>query len=157
MNQKNLSRSISVDVWHALAKEGAAPPVTIPLDGNSMLPLIRRGVDPVTIIPLQRALKKGDVVLLTTGAGRYVVHRVFKIRGNRVQTLGDNCVYPDPWIAREDVLGQAVCFSRKGRKRRLDTASARLWGRAWMALFPLRKRWLKCRSFLSRCYRRHLK
>ena len=60
MTNANQSRSIGIDAWCVLAKEECAPPVTIPLEGSSMMPLIRRSMDPVTIVPLQRPLKKGD-------------------------------------------------------------------------------------------------
>ena len=151
------TRAIGIAEWCALAKEGSAPPVTICLEGSSMMPLIRRGKDPVTIAPLQRPVRIGDVVLLTTGADRYVVHRVWKINGKQIRTLGDNCVNPDPWINEDCILGQVILYSRNKVKHRLDTAAARLWGRAWMALFPIRKCWLKVRSSIGRCYRKHFK
>lgn len=151
------TRSIPIVEWVALARDGAAPPVTIPLEGSSMQPLIRRNMDPVTIVPLQRPLKKGDVVLFTTGPGRYVVHRVWKIEKNRVQTLGDNCISPDGWLPLENVLGQAVSFRKNGRQFRLDTPAARLWGRFWMLLYPIRKQYKRLRSLAGRCYRRLFK
>ena len=157
MTQMNHTRTISIDAWCAMAKEGAAPAVTIPLDGTSMLPLIRKSVDPVTIIPLQRPLKRGDVVLFTTGEGTYIVHRVWKLRDGWVQTLGDNCVYPDPWIPCDKVLGQVIYFNRKTVRHRLDTVPARLWGRTWMLLFPLRKCCLKGKSLIRRCYRKYFR
>ena len=154
MTQENLICGIGIDDWCALAQNGAAPPVMIPLMGNSMLPLIRRNVDPVTIVPLKRPLKKGDVILFTTRPGRYVVHRVWKIRENEVRPFGDHCAHPDPWIPRENVLGQVICFRRNGAKHRLDTAPARLWGRVWMALFPLRMCCRKLKASAGRHYRR---
>lgn len=147
-------RTIGIAEWCALAKSGSAPPVTICLEGSSMMPLIRHGKDPVTITPLQHPLRIGDVVLLTTGAERYVVHRVWKINGNSIRTLGDNCINPDPWIMRDQVLGQVVCYSRNDIKHRLDTPASRLWGRAWMAVFPLRKCCIKLKSNIRRCYRK---
>lgn len=147
-------RTIGITEWCALTKRGAAPPVTIFLEGNSMMPLIRRGKDPVTIVPLHRPLKIGDVVLLTTGAERYVVHRVWKIRGESVCTLGDYCVNPDPWILQEQVLGQVIHYSRNNVKHRLDTRAARLRGRAWMAMFPLRKCWFPLKGIVRRFYRK---
>lgn len=153
MQRKNI-RSISVADWCALAESGAAPPIMIPLEGSSMQPLIRRGKDPVTIVPLQRPVKKGDVVLLMTDSGRYVVHRVWKMKEKQVRTLGDNCVNPDPWIPNEYVLGQAICYSRNGRKYRLDTCFARLWGRVWMAIFPVRVLYIRLRKYVGRCYRK---
>ena len=62
MTQATQTRSIPMEAWCDLAREGAAPPVTICLEGDSMRPLIRRGRDPVTIVPLKRKNKKGDVV-----------------------------------------------------------------------------------------------
>lgn len=147
-------RTIGIAEWCALAKDGSAPPVTICLEGSSMMPLIRRGKDPVTIAPLLHPVRIGDVVLLTTGAGRYVVHRVWKINGKKIRTLGDNCVNPDPWITQDCVLGQAILYSRSNVRHRLDTTAARLWGRAWMAVFPLRKCCIQLKGVVRRYYRK---
>ena len=81
--------------WCELAAQGAAPPVSICLEGDSMRPLIRRGRDPVTIVPMDENLRIGDVVLFTLGDGRYVVHRVRRLARDRVQTLGDHCLNPE--------------------------------------------------------------
>ena len=143
-------RTIGINAWYVLAREGSAPPVTIRLEGNSMMPLIRRGKDPVTIAALQRPLRIGDVVLVVIGAERYVVHRVWKFNGTAIRTLGDNCVIPDPWIPQECVLGQAIFYSRNNVKHRLDTTAARLWGRVWMAVFPIRKHCIQLKSIIRR-------
>ena len=148
------TRTISIAEWCKLAENGSAPPVAIGLDGSSMMPLIRRGKDPVTIVPLQRPLKIGDVVLLTTGEDRYIVHRVWKIKGENIRTLGDNCVYPDPWITKDKVLGQAILYSRNNKKHRLDTPAAHLWGRAWMAVFPIRKCCIYLKAILKKLYKK---
>ena len=95
--QTRITRSIGIEEWGQLSKEGIAPPVTVYLEGSSMQPLIRRGIDPVTIAPLQRPLKRGDVVLFTTNSGRFVVHRVWKLKDGAVCPLGDNCWNPDGW------------------------------------------------------------
>lgn len=147
-------RTIGIAEWCELAKNGFAPPVTICLEGSSMMPLIRRGKDPVTIAPLQRPLRIGDVVLLTTGAERYVVHRIWKIRGKNIRTLGDHCIHPDPWITQDHVLGQVIYYRRNDVKHRLDTTAARLWGRAWMAVFPLRRCCIRMKGVICRYCKR---
>ena len=154
MTQATQTRSIPMEAWCALAREGAAPPVTICLEGDSMRPLIRRGRDPVTIVPLSRELKKGDVVLFTLRDGRYVVHRVWKLKPGWVRTFGDNCWNPEPWFPENQVLGQVVRFSRAGRTFRLDTPSARAWGRVWMFIHPMRLCYKRLRAFAGRCYRK---
>lgn len=132
-------RALTMEQWCALARDGFAPAVTVPLEGTSMLPLIRKGIDPVVIAPVQRDLKVGDVVLFVDERQRYVVHRVWKLEQNLVQTLGDNCHYPEPWFPRERVLGMAVSYKRGRRNHRLDTRGSRAWGRMWMALYPARR------------------
>ena len=154
MSQATQTRSIPMEAWCALAREGAAPPVTICLEGDSMRPLIRRGRDPVTIVPLSRELKKGDVVLFTLGNGRYVVHRVWKLKPGWVRTFGDNCWNPEPWFPGQQVLGQVVRFVRNGRTVRLDTRLARAWGRLWLAVYPIRRVYMKLRALAGRCYRK---
>ena len=153
MTQEALTRAIPRETWCELAKEGSAPPVTICLEGDSMRPLIRRGKDPVTIIPLARPLEKGDVVLFRLGE-RYIVHRVWKLEDGRVRTFGDNCWNPDPWIPENQVLGLVVKYARDGRGHRLDTPQARAWGRAWMAIHPIRLCYKRLRALAGRCYRK---
>ena len=150
------TRSIPMEAWCSLAREGAAPPVTICLEGDSMRPLIRRGRDPVTIVPLTRKLIKGDVVLFNLGE-RYIVHRVWKLKPGWVRTFGDNCWNPEPWFPEGQVLGLVIQYRRNGRTHRLDTPAARLWGRAWMALYPIRKLYRGARSLAARFVRRLLK
>lgn len=156
MTQETQTRSIPMEAWCAMAREGAAPPVTICLEGESMRPLIRRGRDPVTIVPLQRTLRKGDVVLFNLGE-RYIVHRVWKLKPGWVRTFGDNCWNPEPWFPEEQVLGQVVRFIRDGRTIRLDTPFARGWGRVWLAVHPIRKLYRRIRSLAAKVVKRLLK
>ena len=152
MTQDTITRSIPMETWCELARKNTAPPVTICLEGDSMRPLIRRGCDPVTIVPRQRPLKRGDVVLFRLG-DRYIVHRVWKLQGDRVRTFGDNCWNPDPWIQDSQVLGAVVRYTRNDRSHRLDTPQARAWGRIWMAAHPIRLCYKRLRSLAGRCYR----
>lgn len=131
-------RSVSISQWCEWARSGTAPAVTIRLDGDSMRPLVRRNRDAVTIQPLTRPLRRGDVVLFRSHAGQHIVHRVWKLRGEAVQTVGDNCWNPDPWISAEQVLGLVVSVRRDERVRRLDTRLSRWAGRVWMACRPMR-------------------
>ena len=91
-------RYLSIAQWYALCQSGTVLPMCIPLDGDSMRPLIRRRSDRVSIVPITRPLLCGDVVLFEYPAGRYVVHRIYRMRDDSVQTLGDHCWNPDPWM-----------------------------------------------------------
>lgn len=144
-------RTIPMEQWCALARENVAPPVTICLEGESMRPLIRKGRDPVTIVPVRGEMKKGDVVLFTLGDGRYVVHRVWRLREGLVRTLGDNCVNPGAMVpegtgARGRWFGSAGTDTRSGWIRPRRGA----FGRVWMALFPIGRGYKRARTMAGR-------
>lgn len=120
--------SLSVEQWHEIAEQGADIPVRITVNGVSMLPLIRRDRDYVTVVPLKRKPVVGDIVLFTNDGARYVLHRVWAVDDGRTMTWGDNCVNPDGWIPSENVLGLAVKLERDDETIMLDTDSARREG-----------------------------
>lgn len=132
-------RSISVESWHALALEGTDIPISIFLNGDSMRPLIRRNRDLVTLIPLRRRVKPGDIVLFAADNGRYVVHRVWKIGERQILTMGDHCAKPDLPMDPERIWGLVIKVHRGNRNLLLDNKVARGAGRLWMSLLPLRK------------------
>lgn len=151
MEQKtNPIRSISVKDWRRLALEGNDIPIQIGLQGDSMRPLVRRQIDPVTIVPLRRPVRRGDVVLFADDAGRYVVHRVWKQTNGCVTTLGDHCMRPDAPLNGDQIWGLVVKVARGGRTIPLDNAPARFAGRIWMALLPVRVVYYKIRNFQKR-------
>lgn len=133
------TRAISIEAWRALTTEGIDLPVHIQLYGHSMHPLIRFRQDYVTIRPVRRALLPGDIVLFQREDGRYVVHRVWKLRGQTVQTLGDHCINPDEPIQAADVLGLVTHIQRGAHNFCVDTTFWRTAGRLWSASMPLRR------------------
>ena len=147
-------RGLSIAQWLELVSDGAPIPVAVFLDGASMEPLIRRNRDLVTIVPLARGPLPGDVVLFEQPAGRFVCHRIFRVDGTRVQTLGDGCWNADVWMDRSKVLGLAVSVERGTRRIALDTDYSRALGRAWMAIHPVRITWRRFRSLVGRALRK---
>lgn len=147
-------RNLGIEEWRQLGMKGNCLPVTICLEGDSMRPLIRRGRDRVTIVPLMRPLKVGDIVLFKGGEKRFVVHRVRALREGAVCTMGDNCYADDGWMPLENIWGLVVRMERDGRAYALDSDASRTWGKLWMAALPLRRAYRRCRQLAARCYRR---
>ncbi len=139
--------SISVEQWHELALEGISTAITLKLDGESMRPLIRKQKDSVTILPVSRQLKKGDIVLFARNDGVYVVHRIYKIIDNEVITVGDNCIEFDAPMPVSSVLGMVVRLERNGKIFNLDSLSSRVYGILRMSTLPLRFAWWKLYRF----------
>ena len=143
---------LTVEDWCQLAKEGVAVPITTTLKGFSMEPLIRYMKDPITIIPINRALIPGDVVLFEREDGKLVVHRLYKIIDERkmVQTWGDNCEAPDPPITASRVLGIVVSFEKNGKQILLDSDEQRKRGLKWLESKIRRPAWLAYQELLER-------
>ena len=148
------TRLLTIPLWRELAQSGTVLPMRIPLDGDSMRPLMSRGRDRVTFVLLDRPLKRGDVALFEAPPGRYVAHRVYRLEGNRVQTLGDHCWNPDPWMPVSAVLGLAIQVERGKRTIPLDCPFMRALGRIWMALLPLRRGYWKVRALAGKALRK---
>lgn len=147
-------RELTVAQWRLLTQEGAWIPVRIQLNGSSMQPLIRRMQDYVTVQPLNRPLKTGDIVLFADDAGRYVVHRVWKLEPDRVITLGDNCPHPDSPLRYDQIWGLVTKLERGRIRVDLDSGASRLYGRIWMRLCPIRRLYRRLRALAGRIYRR---
>ena len=139
-------KSISVEEWYKLSASGTEIPVTLKLNGESMRPLIRKQRDAVTVVRVCRELKRGDVVLFLRKDGAYVVHRIWKIKGESIVTAGDNCVECDAPVSASDIRGIVIKAERNGKIINLDSAVSRAFGILWQMTRPLRSVWLKIKK-----------
>ncbi len=136
------TRVLSVREWRQMALGGVEIPMRFTVGSDSMRPLIRMKRDVVTLMPLDRPPRPGDVVLFSPNGGEppYVLHRVLKVEGKTAQTMGDNCYKPDGWIPFDDIWGLAL----KVRKKHISIRPGGLvWGR-------LARAWFKVRLFMGR-------
>lgn len=145
---------ISVAEWHELSLNATDIPVTLRLNGCSMQPLIRKQKDIVTVVPVNRPVRTGDIVLFARSDGVYVIHRICKIKGGTVLTIGDNCVDFDAPMPASQVWGIAVSLERNGKKIRLDSSFSRACGRLRMATRPARLLLKKLLRFGARTKRK---
>ena len=146
---------LSIEQWLELTKEGVVLPVHITLSGDSMRPLIRKGKERVTILPVTRPLMIGDIVLFhDKTSGRYVVHRVFRMENDKLQTLGDFCVHPDRWMDRSWVYGIVTEIHYRNRCFSTDSNFSRAFGRVWTAIRPIRPIYIGIHRGIRRVYRR---
>lgn len=75
-------------IEEAIRLVGEGVSVTLPVNGNSMLPFIVGGKENV-ILQSPRDLWVGDVVLAWADGCRYVVHRIIAIDGDALTLMGD--------------------------------------------------------------------
>ena len=92
--------------------------VTIPVKGYSMLPFIRGGKDLVVLEKAGDVLKADDIVLFhigPTNGGRYVMHRILSIDGDKVDIMGYGVPYNHEHVRRSQILAKAVEIVRAGK------------------------------------------
>ncbi len=115
--------------------------------GTSMHPLIRSGRDLLVILPPNGRLKKYDIPLYKRDNGRYVLHRVLKVRKDDYVICGDNRYARECGISDRHVIGVLSSIVRNGREYPLAGWRYRLYLFLWCDLFYLRAAmlWLKAR------------
>lgn len=107
--------------------------------GMSMWPLLCHGRDRVVVEQCDpTALCKGDIVLLQTPLGNYLLHRVTKIQGDLIQTTGDGNCFRDGFFPRSCVKAQVVQVVRRGKVIPCSAFRWRLVFALWMQLYPFR-------------------
>ena len=95
-----------ITIEDQLAKEGSWLFQTV---GDSMEPLLHNRESTVQIASGNQDLRRYDVVLYKRPAGTYVLHRIRRIRGDRLYICGDNRVGLEK-IPREWVLGKMTGY-----------------------------------------------
>lgn len=122
--------------------------------GTSMMPLLREQRDLMVIVKKgSERCKKYDAVLYKSG-GRYVLHRVIKVRENDYVIVGDNCRRLEYGITDGDILGILVAVVRGGKRElKMDSRLARFYAHLWCDLFPVRAFFILIREQLGKVRR----
>ena len=130
MDKRTLPNDILLGEVAAVLREGREAVFTP--TGNSMLPFIRSGRDRV-VLRKQDEIAVGDIVLIHTG-GRYILHRILEIDGERVTLMGDGNLKSVEHGTRAEIVGTVTEILRPdGRSVKPGT------GRFWRILKPFRR------------------
>ena len=125
--------------------------------GRSMRPFLRSGEDLMRIEARgQQRLKAGDVVLYRRKSGKYVLHRIIRVRKEDYVLCGDNCWQLEPGIRDEQILGVLTAVIRRGSSVDVNSFAYRLKVNLWWVIYPVRAAYLYSRDTAFRI-RRHLK
>lgn len=120
--------------------------------GTSMLPMIRQGVDSVTLAPLPERMKKYDLPLYQRDNGQYVLHRILHV-GQTITCIGDNQYDKETGLREDQMIGLVTAFSRNGKEYSVTDWRYWLYCRVWCYSRPLRHFCRRVRHWI----RRHLK
>lgn len=129
--------SVIIEEACRLVSEGLC--VTLPVNGQSMLPFIIGGKESV-ILQKPENLQVGHVVLAWVDGSHYVVHRIKEIQGTAVTLTGDGNLGALEHCQLNDVRALAThVVDAKGRRRNLYTKWRMRGVYVWNLLLPLRR------------------
>ena len=98
-------------VEQAIREDGICASLT---SGGSMRPLFRTHRDTVYIVKPEGTLRPRDIAVYKTLDGRYIMHRVYRVKENEYIIRGDN-TYVTEHVPHASVIGVLMEFDRKGK------------------------------------------
>ena len=126
--------------------------------GDSMMPLLREGQDLMIIEPRPEGrCKRLDAVLFKRPNGKYVMHRILKVRKNDYVICGDNrCKrefgVPDDWI-----IGILTGVIRDGKTIPVTNRRYQLYVHLWCDFFWIRVFLIRMKRALGKIKRKFKK
>lgn len=129
---------LTLDQWRELTALDPELSVDVFTNGISMFPLLRVKGDSVKLVPFQREMEIGDIIMFIRADGKEIIHRLCWMDDNAVQTIGDNCDRRDAIIPRSSVVGLVTHVSNRGHLIRVDTGFWRFYGKFMMWSNPFR-------------------
>lgn len=123
---------------------------SLTITGTSMYPFIVGGRDKVTLSPLPEKLKKNDLPLYRRANGAFVLHRIVKVCEDGTFTCcGDHQWWLEKRLRREQMIGVATEFIRKGKKLTDKNLLYRIYRTVWTWVLPFRRHFFR---FYEKCH-----
>jgi hypothetical protein len=114
--------------------------------GDSMMPLLRQNRDLMVIERKgEGRRKKYEAILYRRPDGKYIMHRILKVRKDDYILCGDNRWQRETGVKDEWILGVLTAVIRDGKEISVKDWRYRLYVHLWCDLFYLRGGilWLK--------------
>ncbi len=121
--------------------------------GVSMMPLLRQNRDVMIIERPTGRLKKYDCPLYKTPSGKYILHRIIKVREKDYVICGDNCVKFEHGITDKHIIGVLTGIIRDGKTIEMNNKWYKLYYHLWCDLIYIRIPVLHVIRFVKRVCR----
>lgn len=106
-------KTLSNDIFFAQVESeiAAGRSVRFKVKGNSMYPLLRNGLDEVTLSPICKEPTKMDIVLFKY-KGKHILHRIIEIKESVYTIQGDGIYASYETCVREDIIGVVTAIHK---------------------------------------------
>jgi hypothetical protein len=127
----------------------AGQEVSVRIFGSSMVPFLGDGRDEVLIKKPDRELKVGDVVFFQRDSGRYILHRIWKIKPEGYYIVGDSQEEIEGPVRQEQIFAYVTRARRKGKWVGPGNFWWEFFEHVWIYMVPVRRVFI--RSYTRVC------
>lgn len=124
--------------------------IKMQVTGTSMFPLLHDRKDTVELTAVSGKLRKYDIVLHRRTNGKYIMHRIIKVKGDVLTIAGDFETEKEYPVYTEQVMAKVCSFWRNGKHFYCDGLFFKAYSFLWVAIFPFRHRVLRVLIALRR-------
>lgn len=126
-----------IAVLRELIEEGHQ--VSLLISGSSMSPFLIHHRDTIYFKKPDRELKVGDMVFYRRGNGKYIMHRICRIRPEGFYMIGDAQWEIEGPLQREQIFGLITAVERKGKLIQPGDFWWEFFAKVWLRIIPLRR------------------
>ena len=125
-----------VSVLKELVEEGKE--VSMLISGNSMSPFLCHERDTVFFKAPDRELRVGDIVFFQRQSGRYILHRICRVKKDGYYIVGDAQSEIEGPVSREQIFAIVTKVKRKGQLIKPGDFWWEFFEKVWPRVIPLR-------------------
>ena len=118
--------------------------------GSSMSPFLIHKRDVIVFSAPDSPLKRGDMVFYLRDSGRYVMHRIYKVRKDGYYLVGDAQREIEGPIRRDQIFARITKVRRKDKWLQAGDFWWEFFARVWIRIIPLRPLAAKLYGIFSR-------
>ena len=138
-----------VSMLRELTEQGRE--VNMLISGNSMSPFLMHGRDSIRLKKPERKLRKGDMVFFQRKSGKFVMHRIIRVRKEGFYLLGDSQQSSEiegP-IKECQIFALITSVCRKGRWIGPGNFWWEFFEHYWIRMIPFRRFFINTYRFMS--------
>lgn len=125
-----------VSMLRSLVEEGKD--VSLLISGSSMTPFLVHHRDTILFGQPNRELRKGDMVFYQRRDGRFVMHRIYKVKPEGYYIVGDAQTEIEGPVERDQIFALVKKAQRKGKWIGPENFWWKFFEKVWINLVPIR-------------------
>ena len=137
MDVKQVDTREYVSVLREIAEEGKV--VSMLIAGSSMAPFLCHNRDYIYFTKPERELRRGDMVFYQRDSGRYVMHRIYRVKHEGYYMVGDAQTQIEGPLRRDQIFAVITQVKRDGKMIRPGDFWWEFFEHIWIRIVPARR------------------